>query len=235
MSIVFVTLKSISCRTTFGPLALSAPMIAVILGACGNDVIVPAASGGSAHGTGGAASSSSVASAAMTGGASSSSSSTTTGSSGSGGSLGLGGGAGSGGATACMAVPKDPDAGFQPPTCADLGGMTVSDPVIADASGDGKVSPGESAIITVRLTDVAGKGFTQYPGVKLSSDVAVIPQPESVVFYAILPCTSLEGGALVTIPSSVAAGTVVKVRAQAAMLGMDCPGAPSIVVLIQVQ
>jgi hypothetical protein len=113
--------------------------------------------------------------------------------------------------------------------------MAVSDPMVLGPRGDAKVSPGNSATITVRLSEVAGTGFNDYPEVKFSSDVGTVAWPGADAFYAILPCTSLEASGVVAIPSSVAAGTLVRVRAQVGMAQMDCPDAPSIVVPIQVQ
>lgn len=145
------------------------------------------------------------------------------------------GGGGDGGAAACVPEPVDPDAPFEQPTCADLSGLTLGAAVITDAGGDGKVSPGESATITVPLVEIAGKGFGWYPGVTFTSESATIDNPGSAQFYAILACQTLDASVGVTIPPSVAKGTVVKVKAQVSMLNEPCPDAPAITVSIPIE
>jgi hypothetical protein len=151
------------------------------------------------------------------------------------GSTGSGNEGGAGGAAVCVPQPVDPNAPFEQPTCADLAGLTLGEAVVTDAGGDGKVSPGESATITVPLVETAGKGFNFYPGVTFSSDVAVVPDQGAAQFYAIPACQSLDAVAGITIPPDVAKGTVVKVKAQVSMLGATCPDAFSITVSIPIE
>jgi hypothetical protein len=151
-------------------------------------------------------------------------------------STGDGGGgssSGSGVAAACVPQPEDPT--FMQPTCADLAVMTVSDPSVQDDGGDGKVSPGEGAIIHVKLSEIAGKGFMYYPGVSFTSDTVTVPDPQAAQLYGILPCQVDDLTVHVVVPESVPKGTVVHVKAQVAMLSMACPDADSIEIPITVQ
>jgi hypothetical protein len=142
---------------------------------------------------------------------------------------------GSGGSAPCVMQPEDPDAGFQQPTCADLDGMAVSDPKLVDDSGDGKLSPGEGAVLHVKLRETAGKGFFAYPGVAVTADVPGVTTSMPDWFYGILACQVDDTSAQITVASSVAKGTTVHLKAQVAMLGKSCPGAPAIVVPVVIQ
>jgi hypothetical protein len=156
---------------------------------------------------------------------------TSTGAGGAGGASATGGGD----PTPCVPQPDDPDAGFTPATCADLAVMKVSDPVVIDDSGDGKVSPGEGAVIHVNLSEIAGKGFSYYPGVTFTSDLAMVPDPGAGQLYAILACQVDDLAAHIVVPSSVAKGTVVHVKAQVSMLGATCTSGDSVTLSIKVE
>jgi hypothetical protein len=162
---------------------------------------------------------------------------TSGGSSSSSGSSSSGGAIGSGGAPSTTCVPQPEGSGGAPlqPTCADLAVMTVSSPVFVDEGGDGELGPGEKAVLTVKLDEVAGKGFNWYPGVLFSSDTISVEATGEAQFYAILPCQSLDASAQVSLLTKVDPGTVVHMKAQVTMLGMDCPDAPSIQIPIAIQ
>jgi hypothetical protein len=154
------------------------------------------------------------------------------GSTGSGG-IGDGGAGGSGGSGAC--VPVEETGGFQQATCADLDRMTVSDPVVTDAGGDGKLSPGEAGKLALKLNEISGKGFNWYPGVKFYSDVPGVFVKELDWYYAILPCQSFDTGATILVDTPVPKGTLVHVTAQVAMLNTECPDAFSITVPVEIE
>jgi len=145
------------------------------------------------------------------------------------------GGAGGGPAAPCVVQPVDPNAPFTTPTCADLSVMTVRDLSVTDDSGDGKVSPGEGATVHVKLAEIAGKGFSYYPGVIFSSDLAVVPDQGNAELYAILACQVDDMTAHIVIPANVAKGTVVHVKAQVSMLSNACTNGDSVTIPITVQ
>jgi hypothetical protein len=141
-------------------------------------------------------------------------------------------GTGAGGGAACTPQSPDPDAGYHPPTCADLSVMTVADPVI-DVDGGDMVFPGSTLTLTVTLEEIAGKGFDAYPMVKFTADNPAVTVTSGAEFYAILPCMTMPASASIAV-NDVPSGTTVHVKAQVAALNMDCPNASSIVVPIQI-
>jgi hypothetical protein len=159
-----------------------------------------------------------------------------TGTTGSGGGATGGGGGGSGGAPVTECTPQAEGSGGVPlqPTCADLAVMTVTSPVFVDSGGDGQLGPGETGVLTVKLNEVAGKGFNWYPGVTFTSDTISMEATGEAQFYAILPCQSVEANAQLSLLTKIGLGAVAHVKAQVSMLGMDCPEAPSIDIPIPV-
>jgi hypothetical protein len=129
--------------------------------------------------------------------------------------------------------PADPDAGFHPPTCADLSVLTVSDPVL-QLDGGGNLHPGSVATLDVKLNEVAGKGFSAYPSVVFTSDNPGVTLSTGAQFYAILACETLDAPATLAVGANVAPGTTVTVKAQVAMLGATCPNAYAIAVPIMI-
>jgi hypothetical protein len=124
--------------------------------------------------------------------------------------------------------------GFMQPTCADLDVLTLSDPVITSADGDAALSPGESATLTVNLNEVAGVGFSYYPGVTFKTfDPGVAVKSEDWL-YAILPCQSYPMNAYIELASDIKPNTVITIVAQVAMLNQDCPDAYAIKIPIEV-
>jgi hypothetical protein len=97
------------------------------------------------------------------------------------------------------------------------------------------VSPGEGATVTVKLREIAGKGFDAYPGVIFTSDLATIGDQGSAWFYAILACQVDDASVKITVPDTVAIGTVVHVKAQVSMVNAACPDASSITITIPIQ
>ena len=104
-----------------------------------------------------------------------------------------------------------------------------------DQSGDGKLSPGEDASLRVNLNEVAGIGFSWYPGVKFVSDDAHVTIKENDWFYAIAGCTSYVMRATIHIAPEAKPGSIVNITAQSAMMNVDCPHAPSIVIPIMIE
>jgi len=144
--------------------------------------------------------------------------------------------AGAGGApAACVPQPDGAGGTLTMPTCADLGGLTVSDPKLDDESGDGKLAYQESAVVTVHLNDVSGKGFNWYPGVQFSSDTVSVDTTGFAQFYAILPCQTLDASTKLTLLTQVTPGAVVHVTARVSMLNSDCPEAYGIDIPIEVE
>ncbi len=144
-----------------------------------------------------------------------------------------GGDTGAGGSAECVPQP-DMTGTFKQPTCADLAGLAVSHAVVTDAGGDGDVNVGETAVIDVSLAEIAGLGFSFYPGVVFESDHAGVTVTSDDWFYAILPCQIDHVAAQLTVASDVPAGTLVKITARAAMLNDACLDAPAIVIPILV-
>jgi hypothetical protein len=180
---------------------------------------------GETQGSGGAAG----ASAAGSGGAAGSA-----GSSAAGGRAGDGAG-GAGGAAGGCVEQTGGAGGFAQPTCDDLDRMTVSNPRLADAGGDGALSPGENFTLSVDLSEVAGVGHNWYPTVAFESDTPGVTISQGTQFYAILACQTLETTAQGSVDNSVAPGTTVTITAQVAALSETCPDAYSIQIPLAVQ
>lgn len=147
---------------------------------------------------------------------------------GAGGSFGSGGATSAGGSAPC--VPKDPNA--YPGACSDLERLRVVDPVIADDSGDGRVSPGESITLTVTLEDTSGYGFYLYPFVAFEGSVG-LNVADSSIFYAIAQCGSMPTSVRIDVSPYVTPGQTVTVTARPAALNSDCSG-PSIEIPITI-
>jgi hypothetical protein len=149
------------------------------------------------------------------------------------------GSGGSGGApSVCVEQPQG-TGGFKEPTCADLSVLTISNPLINDnvdvgGDGNGEVNVGETVVLWVEMTEVAGVGFNMYPGVVFSTNDPGVTVTADNWLYAILPCMEVSLAGSVTIGPDVAPGTVVTVRAQANMLGAECTDTPFVDVPITV-
>lgn len=179
------------------------------LAACGGEVTLASAAAGASVGEGGR------------GGA------------GGGGEGGGGADAGGGGSATIVCVPQpDGAGGFTQPTCADLGGLVVAAPFVTDADGDGVVSSGESALIEASLSEVAGVGFSWYPGVLFQSDDPAVEIEGQDWYYAIFACQThpVKAQATFNVPS----GTKVTITARVSMLNHDCPEAYAIDIPITV-
>jgi hypothetical protein len=133
---------------------------------------------------------------------------------------------GAGGGT-CVPQPEGAG-GFMQPTCADLAVLAVAHPVLTDADGDGQIEVGETATLQVSLDEIAGVGFSFYPGVLFETTTAGVTVSATDWFYAILPCQTDAVSAQITIGSDVPPGTLVTITARVAMLNHDCPDAYSI-------
>lgn len=145
---------------------------------------------------------------------------------------------GSGGAPAECVVQPEGTGGFKEATCADLSVLSVSNAVLTDTTGNGngngQLEAGETAVITVDLSEIAGVGFNWYPGVTFTTADEGASVASNDWLYAILPCTVIELTGSVTVDASVAPGTIVTIRAQAAMLNTECPDAPMLEIPITV-
>lgn len=146
------------------------------------------------------------------------------------------GGGGAGGATKCTPA-EGGTGGFVQPTCDDLAVMNVTNPLLVDEGGNGKLKYGESAKVTVKLNEIAGVGFNFYPGVRFSSDsdALSIPAPDNSWFYAIFPCESYDASADIKLYMNMPKGVVMYVKAQVGMLNADCPDAPSIFIPVEIE
>ncbi len=121
------------------------------------------------------------------------------------------------------------------PTCADLSVLSIDTPVVTDGGGDGSVSAGEAFDLKVVLREVAGVGFGWYPGVKFESDHPGVSLSGTDWFYGIFGCSSYEVAAQGKVDASVKSGTVIELRARAAMLNEECPSAPSLTLKLTVK
>ncbi len=113
--------------------------------------------------------------------------------------------------------------------------LAVSHPVlINDADGDGQLEVGETGSLQVNLDEIAGLGFSYYPGVIFETAAAGVTVSSNDWFYAILACQSNPVSAAIAVGGDVAPGTVVTITARVAMLNHDCPDAYAIEVPITV-
>jgi len=108
------------------------------------------------------------------------------------------------------------------PTCADLAVLTLSEPVVTDALGGSTIEPGETAHIHLNLNEVAGIGFSYYPGVILDSpDPDVTAHPDWL--YAIFACQTTPLTPTATFSANISKGTLVTLTARVGMINQDCP------------
>lgn len=142
-----------------------------------------------------------------------------------------GGAANVGGAPSTECVPQSPN--YYPETCTDLNRLRVVDPSVKDDGGDGSVSPGEGATISVTLQDTSGYGYSMYPYVAFSAPSGVtLGAPE--YFYAIAACQSHPTSVHIQLSPYLTPTTVIRVTAQAAGMNQNCAGTPSITIPIVV-
>lgn len=147
-----------------------------------------------------------------------------------------GGAGGTGGAVPEECTPKGGgEGGFQQPTCDDLSGLSVTDAVVTDASGDGKLSPGEKLTIVASLNETAGEDFMWYPGVRFVSASESVTVKENDWYYGIAACQTQPVSATGEISPSAKAGTVVTVTARVGMLNEECPNAPALEIPISIE
>lgn len=152
-----------------------------------------------------------------------------------GGAGGMGGTANTGGSAGAECVVKGDGWGDNVnPTCSDLSVLGVSEPVVTGGGANGSVSAGDSFNLAVVLSEVAGEGFSVYPGVKFESDNVGVTIKENDWYYAIAACASYDASATGKVDPSVAPGTVVTLTARVAMLNNDCPSAPSLKVKLTI-
>jgi hypothetical protein len=162
----------------------------------------------------------------------------TAGSAGSGGASTTGSSAissGNGGADSGAPCQEQPDDGgpFMLPTCADLAVLTLSDPLVTDALGGSTIEPGETAHIHLNLNEVAGIGFSYYPGVTLdSADPRVTPNPDWL--YAIFACQTTPLNPTAAFASDIPKGTIVTLTARVGMINQPCPNTYAIKIPITV-
>ena len=204
-------------RAAWG-VGLGVVVASVAVFACGGAVVDDA--GAAAAGSGGSASGGAGASAAGAGGHA--------------GGAKASGGAGVGGAPAqpCTVKPAS-DEPFSPAVCADLSVLAVTKPALV--GGSGHLSAGGKATVAVELSEIAGEGFNFYPGVTFTTDHAGVQVAYDDWRYAILACQTEKMTGTVTVSPDVPSGTVVTVTARAAMLGEECPDAPSTSLTLTVQ
>ncbi|MFO0586397.1 MAG: hypothetical protein U0441_02595 [Polyangiaceae bacterium] len=134
----------------------------------------------------------------------------------------------------CVVQPADPPPALDP-TCDILNPLFVSGPVLEDASGDGKLSPGETGTLTVQLQETSGFGMYYYPLVNFTTDVPGVSLTNEAVLYGIAACDSVAMATQITVAPDVPAGETVVIHAQVGALNLDCPKSSSLSVTFQVQ
>ena len=115
---------------------------------------------------------------------------------------------------------------------------SVHDPVVSDANGDGRASPGERITISVTLSEVTGETFLSYPGIDFQALDAGITLDRSgfgASIYSLQPCESIGDSVGATLSGALTAGSVVHVSAQAATLNQDCPNATKLTIPIAIE
>lgn len=199
-------------------------LLALMLAACGGESISDTSAGATGGNGGTVAAGGNGGSGAISGNGGSGSNGGSGGAGGSAGSAGSGGAqGGSGGTAGAACVPREPPPEPSADGCEDLHVLTVSDPTLEDASGDGALSPGETATLQVNLNEVAGLGFNMYPGVAFESDHEGVNIHENDWYYAIFACQTHPASATIEVSPEVAPGTQVTLTARVAMLGQECP------------
>ena len=187
---------------------------------CGDDV-TPAETSGP-----GSSASSSV--------SASSTSSSTAGPGGAGGeSVGPGGAGGEGGAGTAGAGGLGGSAGAgggDPASCDGIEDLVPSDPVATDAGGDGTWSPGESATLTVTLTNSGSQIFSYYPGIAITSDHPEVTSamPTDNHLFGLAPGDSDPQKVIFDAAASVPSGTTVHFTATVNELNQTCSKGKSI-------
>lgn len=124
-----------------------------------------------------------------------------------------------------------------PDHCPELERLALWNPRVEDSSGDGKVSPGERAVVRVVLSDVSGLGHSGYPGVVFEADpssVTFLADPRDFNLFALLACTSYDAQIEIQ-AGEVMPGTVLEVVVRAGSLNRECPDAPSLVIPIPIE
>ena len=140
------------------------------------------------------------------------------------------GGAPADGAGAAAGPPRRPVCGGGPPysgashNCADAGKLTLSNPTSRPARG-GKVRPGDTVLLAVRLTNSAERGFA-YPCVGFAADAPGVafsgPNPVFTGGYAIKPGETSTFEIDAQLSASIPPGTVVHVTAWVDSLHAGC-------------
>jgi hypothetical protein len=143
---------------------------------------------------------------------------------------------GTGGSEPPECTPSDDSNGIPPDDCPELERLVLWNPRVEDSSGDGKVSPGERALVRVVLSDVSGLGHSGYPGVVFEAtdpNVTFVEDSRDFNLFALLACDSYEAQIEIQV-GEVLPGTVVEVVARAGSLNRECPDAPSLTVPIAI-
>jgi hypothetical protein len=121
---------------------------------------------------------------------------------------------------------EDPTLGDR---CGSLDHLSIRILQIAEGSGDGRITIGETVTVSAELRDTAGFGYSYYPGVNYEVEpagITVSPDSDFHIF-ALLQCESLASSTRLILGSTIGPGTVVRVTARAGALNQDCPNAPS--------
>jgi hypothetical protein len=111
------------------------------------------------------------------------------------------------------------------PKCAQKAALTLSAPTIDDVGGDGTWSPGESATVSVTMTNDSATDDFDYPSVTFTSNhpgvTTVMPQGS---LFGIVAGMSSKLQAGFTAEASIPTGTVVTLTATISTIGMlTCP------------
>lgn len=136
--------------------------------------------------------------------------------------------------TLCVEQPTDWD-NLPPQNCETLTSLIVANPALTDDSGDGSVSPGETATLAVDLVETSGYGMFSYPLIHFTTDNPAVTASNEAMLYGIGGCGVFTLNTLITVSASIPKGTKINVYAQVGALNLDCPDAFTLTVPVQIQ
>lgn len=132
----------------------------------------------------------------------------------------------------CVVDTKIPGATM--PTCADLAPLSLEAPKVVDDSGDGIVTAGEGATITLTIRENSGIPFNWYPGILFTTDNGAAAIDQDAWLYAIAGCQATELSAHISFSNDITKGTIVNVKAMVGMLNAECLDTASVLIPIEV-
>jgi hypothetical protein len=121
------------------------------------------------------------------------------------------------------------------PICPTIRQFSVSEPRLFDASGDGRIEPGEDFTLSVTLTNPGPLDFNWYPGVMLSTDNPSVSGQYDDWRFAIAAGSSETHLARLHADASLPRGTTVMLTLHAAALNVACQNQPTLEYTILVE